>query len=121
VAVLPYIPSFFIATSGDVYPCQGLALDDFRLGSVADSTMGELFDHPAFAGLRGTMTVDDLEVCGDCELRYVCARHCHADAVKRRGRTTAFVHDDVEACRSRVVTQLWLETRDLAPAGTDRR
>ncbi len=121
VAILPCIPSFFIARSGDVYPCQGLEVDEFCLGNAADATMSELFDHPAFAGLRTRMTADDIEVCGDCEFRYVCARHCHGDAQKRHGRTTAFIHDDTEACRSRVVMQLWLETRDLVTPGTEDR
>lgn len=110
--IMPCVPSFFVVGSGDVYPCQELEMDEFRLGNLADSSLEATFHHPAFVGLRERMTVDDIEVCGDCQFRYVCARHCHGEAQQRFGRTTAFTHGDDEECRQRVIKQLWLETRE---------
>ncbi|MDP3064218.1 MAG: radical SAM protein, partial [Chloroflexota bacterium] len=111
IKVMPCAPSFFVIGSGDVYPCQELETDTFRLGNISDTTLREMFHHPAFAALRSKMTVDDVEVCNECEFRYVCGRHCHGQAQQQFGRTTAYIHGNRDQCRRRMITQLWLETR----------
>ena len=88
-----------------------MEMDAFRLGNISDTTLRDMFHHPAFTALRSKMTVDDVEVCNECEFRYVCGRHCHGQAQQQFGRTTAFIHGNRDECRRRMITQLWLETR----------
>ena len=109
--LLSCAPSFFVTNTGEVYPCQGLELDEFCLGTVWNRTIREMFDDAAFANLRTKMTVDDIEVCKDCELRYTCTKHCHGHAQKAYGRTTAFTHGENETCRAQTIKRLWLETQ----------
>jgi radical SAM protein with 4Fe4S-binding SPASM domain len=112
--LLPCAPSFFVAPTGDVYPCQQLELQDFRLGNIHEVSLRQMFAHESWTRLRRNMTVDSLEICKDCELRYACAKHCHGKSVQCKGCTTAFLEPDTEQCRSRLIRQLWLETRPCA-------
>jgi radical SAM protein with 4Fe4S-binding SPASM domain len=112
--LLPCSPSFFVTPTGDVYPCQQLELQEFRLGNIHEASLRTMFAHDSWTRLRKNMTVDSLEVCKDCELRYACAKHCHGKSVQCTGCTTTFLEPDTKQCRSRLIRQLWLETRPCA-------
>jgi radical SAM protein with 4Fe4S-binding SPASM domain len=109
--VLSCAPSLFVTNSGNLYPCQMLENSEFSLGNIFESGLREAFARPRFVELRKGMTRDDIEICRDCEFRYVCVEHCHGCAHKATGRTTAFVQPSDPACRSRMIRRLWLETQ----------
>lgn len=109
--ISPCSPSFFIVPNGDVFPCQELEVEEFCVGNIENESLMQMFAKPAWKELRQHMTVDDLDVCRDCELRFVCARHCHGESFCESGDTTSFTGSDTTQCRNLVIEQLWLETR----------
>jgi radical SAM protein with 4Fe4S-binding SPASM domain len=67
-----------IAETGDVYPCQLLHEDQFRAGNVRERSVGEIYaQSPVFARMR-QISVDTLEKCSACAVRYLCGGACRA-------------------------------------------
>jgi len=104
-------PSLFVTNTGDVFPCQALERDEFRLGNVATKSLRAAFAHPRFSDLRRTMFRDDIDVCGTCALRYACVEHCHGTALDKTGRTNGFMNDADLACQTRTVRRMWISTQ----------
>jgi radical SAM protein with 4Fe4S-binding SPASM domain len=112
--VLSCAPSLFVTNDGGIYPCQMLENSEFLLGNAFDVGLREAFTRPRFIELRDRMTRDDIEICRECEFRYVCVEHCHGCAHKETGRTTAFLQPSELVCRTRMVKRLWLQTQRSA-------
>ena len=110
-AVISCAPSMFVTNDGNLYPCQAFEVPEFNLGNVFQASLADGFAQPRFRALRGQMSRDDIEVCGECEFRYVCTEHCHGTAFKLKGATTAFLRRDSVICKSRVARRLWTETQ----------
>ena len=66
-----------ISRSGDVYPCQLLHFDAFKLGNVKDSSFDEIYNS-ARADEFKRHTVDAIEKCRDCDLKFLCGGSCQA-------------------------------------------
>ncbi|GEM_PF-4650717 len=108
---LSCVPSLFVTNNGDVYPCQAFEVAHFKLGNVFEHSINDFFTHKGFSILRTKMTRDDIEICKDCEFRFLCTDHCHGESFKKIGKTTAFRGDKTFDCKKRVVKRLWLETQ----------
>lgn len=108
---LSCVPSLFVTNTGDVYPCQALEVEEFKLGNVFERSIDDFFDNNNFIELRSHMTRDHVEVCKDCELRFICTEHCHGTSFNAFGRTTAFGKPDTYECREKIIKRLWLETQ----------
>jgi radical SAM protein with 4Fe4S-binding SPASM domain len=67
-----------IAETGDVYPCQLLHGERFRAGNVRERSVAEIYaESPVFARMR-EISVDTLEKCCGCAVRYLCGGACRA-------------------------------------------
>lgn len=67
-----------IAETGDIYPCQLLHEERFRAGNVRERSVGEIYaQSPVFARMR-RISVDTLEKCSACTVRYLCGGACRA-------------------------------------------
>jgi radical SAM protein with 4Fe4S-binding SPASM domain len=67
-----------IAETGDIYPCQLLHEEPFRAGNVRERSVGEIYaQSPVFARMR-QISVDTLEKCSVCAVRYLCGGACRA-------------------------------------------
>jgi radical SAM protein with 4Fe4S-binding SPASM domain len=67
-----------IAETGDVYPCQLLHEERFRAGNVRERSVGEIYSRsPVFARMR-QISVDTLDKCSACAVRYLCGGACRA-------------------------------------------
>ena len=67
-----------IAETGDMYPCQLLQQQRFRAGNVREQSVGEIYlESPVFARMR-QISVDTLEKCSACAVRYLCGGACRA-------------------------------------------
>ena len=69
-----------VGHDGRVYPCHMLHDPALALGSLAPGA----FDAPDFSELR-QVTVDEVEDCRDCELKYLCGGGCRARAYHATG------------------------------------
>lgn len=69
-----------IDPGGFVYPCQSLHFDEFICGNIREYDIKDIFHNsPVMKNMRGT-TVDSIEVCTHCDLKYICNAGCRATA-----------------------------------------
>jgi radical SAM protein with 4Fe4S-binding SPASM domain len=67
-----------ISETGDVYPCQLLHEERFRAGNVRERSVAEIYaESEVFARMR-EISVDTLEKCSACAVRYLCGGACRA-------------------------------------------
>lgn len=66
-----------VSCSGDVYPCQLLHNDAFKLGNVTASSFEEIYES-AQADTFKRHTVETIARCRDCDLKYLCGGSCQA-------------------------------------------
>ena len=66
-----------ISCSGDVYPCQLLHHDEFKIGNIKQTSFDELYNS-AQAETFKKHTVDTIEGCRDCDLKFLCGGACQA-------------------------------------------
>ena len=69
-----------IDSDGSVYPCHLLHEQKYSLGKLTDSSFKDIW------GLLKTthwhkISVEEIEVCRDCIIRYICAGQCRARAL----------------------------------------
>jgi len=65
-----------IAETGDMYTCQLLHEERFRGGKVRERSVAEIYsDSPVFTRMQ-QISVDALEKCSACAVRYLCGRAC---------------------------------------------
>jgi radical SAM protein with 4Fe4S-binding SPASM domain len=67
-----------IAANGDVYPCHAFHVPEFKAGTIKNDSLETIYrDSLVFAKFREA-TVDSIEKCKDCYLRYLCGGGCRA-------------------------------------------
>ncbi len=84
------------SATGDVYPCQLLHYPEFHIGNIHEHSVRELYERSAVVERCRTLTVDQIEGCSTCFLKYVCGGACRARAfhecgdIRRSGRFCAY-------------------------------
>ncbi len=74
-----------ISETGDVYPCQLLHCPDFLAGNIHEKPIEVIYNEsPTLIECR-KLSVDNIEGCKDCFLRYVCGGACRARAYYENG------------------------------------
>ena len=66
-----------ISCSGDMYPCQLLHHAEFKIGNVKHASFDELYNS-ARADKFKAHTVDSIEGCRTCDLKFLCGGACQA-------------------------------------------
>lgn len=67
-----------IGADGYVFPCQSLLKKEFYGGNIKTESLQHILEEsPVFKKLR-EFTVDDLEGCQKCEVKYLCGGGCRA-------------------------------------------
>ena len=74
-----------LSATGDVYPCQLLHYPEFHIGNIHEHSVGELYEQSAVVERCRRLTVDQIEGCRDCFLKYVCGGACRARAFHECG------------------------------------
>jgi len=70
---------------GDVYPCQSLMRDEFRLGSLKTSTMYDIMQSKIFNSFRYDFCIDKIPRYNTCNVKYICAGGCRAATINLEG------------------------------------
>lgn len=75
-----------IAPNGDVYPCDAFYGEEaFKAGNIRERPLVKIWrDSPATKAFTN-LTVDDIEECRDCELKYICGGGCIGENYKTHG------------------------------------
>ncbi len=83
-----------ISATGDVYPCQLLHYREFLAGNIYEQDIRDIYyNSPVLESCR-RLTVDNLEGCKTCFLRYVCGGACRARAYHECGD----IHSSSDFC-----------------------
>lgn len=74
-----------ISPTGDVYPCQLLHYPEFYIGNIREHPLDYLYHHSPVIERCRHMTVDNIKVCRDCSIRYICGGACRARSYHEGG------------------------------------
>ena len=71
-----------IGPDGSVYPCQNLLMGEFICGNIRETNLTKIYTNSSILRMFKELTVEDIEVCNKCDLKYLCAGGCRATAYK---------------------------------------
>lgn len=66
-----------ISSSGDVYPCQLLHYDIFKVGNLKDKSFDEIYNSKEMERFK-MHTADCITKCRNCDLKLLCGGACQA-------------------------------------------
>ena len=69
---------FSIAPNGDVYPCQLLHLPQYLCGNVKNQSIAEIYNRSEVMRQLRRLTVDAIDKCRGCAIKYICGGACRA-------------------------------------------
>lgn len=76
-------------SNGDIFPCQLLCMPQYLVGNVFEQPIREMFyNSDVLRRIRG-LTVDHVPGCATCDVKYVCAGGCRANALETHGSLMA--------------------------------
>jgi radical SAM protein with 4Fe4S-binding SPASM domain len=84
-----------IDSNGDVYPCQTLHSPEFLCGNVFESSLRDIIHSSNVISISKSASVDNIDGCKTCPVRYICASGCRSDAYTNEGE---FMAKNKEAC-----------------------
>ncbi|MCZ7393296.1 MAG: radical SAM protein [Candidatus Methanoperedens sp.] len=68
-----------ISPNGDVFPCQMLHHQDFHCGNIKNDSLENIYHSSGTIERFRTLTVDKIDGCKECDIRYICAGGCMAN------------------------------------------
>ncbi len=74
-----------ISASGDVYPCQLLHYPEFLIGNIHERKVSEMVSSSPVIERCAKMTVDNIEGCSTCAIKYICGGACRARSFHEGG------------------------------------
>jgi len=74
-----------MVSNGDIFPCQLLCKPQFLAGNIFDQPLPEIFYGSEVLKRVRDLTVDRLPGCSTCDVKYVCAGGCRANALEMHG------------------------------------
>lgn len=102
-------PQIVVEADGGVYPCDFYALDEYRVGSLADSPIDELYGKEAMGDFRARPT-EKLALCEDCPYAPICGGGCP------RMRREVCGAPDAKSCGYRMFLESALDRMQLYAA-----
>lgn len=69
------MPQIVVEADGGVYPCDFYALDEYRVGNLAEESLGALYEKAAMAAFR-TRPTEKLKLCEACPYAPICGGGC---------------------------------------------
>jgi radical SAM protein with 4Fe4S-binding SPASM domain len=99
-----------VAPDGSVYPCQALQKPEFRAGNITEKSIEEIYyTAPIMKKIRNC-TVDAIETCSDCDVKYLCGGGCRSLAYNLYGTIDCFNAYSCEYLKSLAYGVLWNAT-----------
>lgn len=74
-----------INPKGEVFPCQSLMRDEFRMGSLKTSTMYDIMQSEVFNLFRYKFCIENIQTCNTCNVKYICAGGCRSATINTEG------------------------------------
>lgn len=95
-------------SNGDLYPCQTMHTPELRCGNVFENSLGQILEESGLLRQVREMTVEQLEDCPTCPMRYVCSGGCRMEAYSREGKLEARNRDMCPIFFTRALDKLWV-------------
>ncbi|RCX19412.1 radical SAM protein with 4Fe4S-binding SPASM domain [Anaerobacterium chartisolvens] len=98
-------PSFYIASNGDVYPCQCFENEKYKIGNVLEDSLSNMFENEIFKRIRSKLPINkiDSKVCLKCEFRFLCTN--------KLGPCEVSKDRDMTNCKRTNIQKLFLQTQ----------
>lgn len=74
----------YIRADGEIFPCFYMQLPEFSLGNIRENTLSDVYNTALMQELF-QLTVDNIEECKDCDIRYFCGGGCRATPYRLKG------------------------------------
>ena len=69
----------YIKANGDIFPCFYAQAPEFKVGNIRENDLSEIYENGIMQDMLN-LTIDDVEGCRDCDIRYLCAGGCRGYA-----------------------------------------
>ena len=66
-----------ISCSGNVYPCNNLHNQKYKLGNIFEQSLTEIYNSPVAEKIK-YHTVNEIDSCRKCDLKLICGGSCQA-------------------------------------------
>ena len=73
--------TIYIAANGDIFPCFYMQFPEFKVGNLRENSLSEIYENDMLQQLMN-LTVEDIEGCRECKIRYYCGGACRGMAYK---------------------------------------
>lgn len=93
-------PAFFVTFFGDIYPCQGLESEQYRLGNIMEQDLETIFYSEKFQEILEKLNVNNTEHCALCEFRMYCVNDTDKLCNKEKK----------ENCKKDVIFRMYMST-----------
>jgi radical SAM protein with 4Fe4S-binding SPASM domain len=101
--------TIYIRANGDIFPCFYLQFPEFKVGNIKENDLSEIYENKIMQNLL-KMTVEDLEECRDCDIRYYCGGACRGFAYLERG--SIYLPDPLNCEKNKTLVRMILEKGD---------
>lgn len=71
--------NIYIKANGDIFPCFYIQFPEFKVGNIRENSLSEIYETGLMQDML-KMTIDDVEECMDCNIRYLCGGGCRGHA-----------------------------------------
>lgn len=98
--------TIYIKANGDIFPCFLLRFPEFKVGNIKENDLADIYKTDIIEELL-KITVEDIEECKNCFVKYYCGGGCRAHAY--RCSQSVYTPDTFDCERTRVTAQKILE------------
>jgi radical SAM protein with 4Fe4S-binding SPASM domain len=99
-----------LGPDGSVYPCQALQKDEFMAGNIKDNSLKDIYHNSPIMKKMRSCTVENIEVCRDCDVKHLCGGGCRSLAYNLFGTIDCHNSYSCEYLRNVAYNQLWNST-----------
>lgn len=96
-----------VAPNGDVFPCHTLHKKEFICGNLRNQSLKEILENSKTLKFFRNLTVDKIDKCNKCDLRYLCGGGCRAMAYSISGRIDGYNDLFCEYLKYQSINKLW--------------
>ena len=91
---------------GNVYPCQSLHYKKYKMGNLNNTTIDDIINSKVYHNIFLNYSVDNISVCKDCNVRYICGAGCRAATANLEQDPTAFPRTLCEYYKEKAINTL---------------
>lgn len=96
-----------LGPDGSVYPCQALQKDEFLAGNIKEISLKDIYYNSKVMKKMRQCTVENIEVCRDCDVKHLCGGGCRSLAYNLFGKIDCHNSYSCEYLRNVAYNQLW--------------